>query len=122
MVTKPHRTGGLKRLLNAMQWALAGLKKGFASEAAFRQEVLLAVLLIPLGLWLGENGTEKSLLAGSVLLVLIVEMLNSAIEAAVDRVGTEHHPLAGQAKDMGSAAVFLSLLLAGLTWLLLLLF
>jgi len=122
MVTKPHRTGGLKRLLNAMQWSLAGLKKGFASEAAFRQEVLLAVLLIPLGLWLGENGTEKSLLAGSVLLVLIVEMLNSAIEAAVDRVGTEHHPLAGQAKDMGSAAVFLSLLLAGLTWLLLLLF
>lgn len=122
MVTKQHQTTGVKRMLKALQWSLAGLKIGFKQEAAFRQELLLALFLVPAGIWLGKGGAEKSLLAGSVLLVLIVELLNSAIEAAVDRGGKEHHPLAGQAKDMGSAAVFLSLAGAALTWVLLLFF
>lgn len=119
---KMHNATGLDRLFKALQWSFAGLKQGFMNEAAFRQEVLLAILLVPLGLWLGKGGVEKSLLAGSVLGVLVVELLNSAVEAAVDRTGEEHHPLAGQAKDMGSAAVFLSLVCAALTWVLVLLF
>lgn len=113
---KLHKATGPKRLLMALQWSLAGLKKAFASEAAFRQEVFLALFLCPLGLWLGKTGADKSLLAGSVLLVLIVELLNSAIEAVVDRVGEESHPLAAQAKDIGSAAVFITLILTGLIW------
>ena len=113
---KTHKANGLKRLALALQWSSSGLKKAFINEAAFRQEVLLALLLCPLGIWLGKNGTEKSLLAGSILLILIIELLNSSIEAAVDRMGEEIHPLAGQAKDMGSAAVLLTLLLAALIW------
>jgi diacylglycerol kinase (ATP) len=99
-----------------------GLIGAFREEAAFRQELALAVLVVPLGLWLGRSGVERALLVAPVLLVLIVELLNSAIEATVDRVGPERHELAGLAKDIGSAAVLLSLLLCALVWALVLLY
>lgn len=89
-------------------------------EAAFRQEVLVALIAVPLGLWLGEGGIEKALLVGSWILVMIVELLNSAIEATVDRFGPEHHALSGRAKDIGSAAVLLSIVLSLLVWVLIL--
>ncbi len=82
------------------------MRAAFRHEAAFRQELLLAILLVPLGLWLGDGGVERALLVGSWILVMIVELLNSAIEATVDRFGPEHHELSGRAKDIGSAAVF----------------
>lgn len=113
---KPHKATGLQRILRAAQWSWQGLSHALRSEAAFRQEALLFCILAPLGLWLGKSALEKSVLVSVLLLVLIVELLNSAVEAAVDRVGAESHPLAGQAKDMGSAAVFLSLLNAALVW------
>ena len=99
---------------------MSGLKAAFIKEAAFRQEFLACVVLAPLALYLGETGLEKALLLGSLMLVLIVELLNSAIEAAVDRISKDQHELAGQAKDMGSAAVFLSLLNVVIVWLLIL--
>ncbi len=104
------------RLAGAVRYSLAGLKAALRHEAAFRQEVALAVVAVPLAIWLGDGGAERALLVGSWWLVLIVEVLNSAIEAVVDRVGTERHELAGRAKDLGSAAVFLSILLALTTW------
>jgi diacylglycerol kinase (ATP) len=112
---------GMRRLLNATRYSLEGLAAAFRHEAAFRQELLLAAILLPLGLWLGASGVERALLAGSVLLVLVVELLNSAVEAAVDRISAEHHELAKRAKDVGSAAVMLSLVLAGVVWVLVLL-
>lgn len=111
---------GLRRLLDATRYSLAGLAEAVRNEAAFRQELFLAALLVPLGLFLGKSGVERALLAGSVLLVLVVELLNSAIEATVDRISLEEHPLAGRAKDLGSAAVMLSLVLLGAVWLLVL--
>ena len=99
---------------------MSGLKAAFTQEAAFRQEFLLCIILAPLALYLGETGVEKALLLGSLLLVLIVELLNSAVEATVDRISKDQHELAGQAKDMGSAAVFLSLLNVMVVWLLIL--
>lgn len=95
---------------------MKGLAAAYRYEAAFRQEVWLAVVLIPLALVLGQSWPEKSLLIGSVIVLLIVELLNSAIEAVVDRVGDEYHVLAGRAKDMGSAAVLLTMVLIGLVW------
>ncbi|MCL2021582.1 MAG: diacylglycerol kinase [Betaproteobacteria bacterium] len=95
---------------------MQGIASAWRNEEAFRQEVLLALLALPLGLWLGKNGMERALLAGSVLLILIVELLNSALEAIVDKTSPEMHELAGRAKDMGSAAVFVSLALAALVW------
>lgn len=112
---KPGNTG-LRRIVNATFFSLAGLRAAWRHESAFRQEVALCVVLIPAGVWLGQTAVERSLLIGSCLLVLIVELLNSGIEAVVDRVGAEHHQLSGQAKDLGSAAVFLSLLLVLLIW------
>ena len=109
-MTKRSGTG-LVRLFRALAWSRAGLRAAFVHEAAFRQELLLCIVLVPLGLYLGESGVEKALLAGSPLVVLVVELLNSGIEAAVDRISPEEHELAGRAKDLGSAAVFLSLLL-----------
>lgn len=100
---------------HATLYSMAGLRAGW-DETAFRQEALVAVVLIPLGLWLGQSWVERSLLAGSVLLVMIVELLNTGIEAAIDRVGPEWHDLSKRAKDTGSAAVFLSLLLLCGTW------
>ena len=111
---------GIGRLIDATRWSLAGLAAAFQHEAAFRQELLCAAVLVPLGLWLGGNGLEKAMLIASVLLVLVVELLNSAIEAAVDRVSLDHHELAGRAKDIGSAAVMVSLVLCAAVWLLVL--
>jgi diacylglycerol kinase (ATP) len=114
---KPGNTG-LRRVVNATFFSLAGLKTAWQSEAAFRQECLLAVVLIPAGLWLGQNAVQRALLIGSCLLVLIVELLNTAVEYVVDRVGMDHHRLSGQAKDVGSAAVFVSLALTLIVWVL----
>lgn len=116
---KPGRTG-LERLVHATGYSLAGLRAAWRHEAAFRQELALCAVLAPLGLWLGADGVERALLLGSLGLVLVTELVNSALEAAVDRHGPERHPLAGRAKDAGSAAVLVALLLAGLTWLLVL--
>jgi diacylglycerol kinase (ATP) len=112
---------GLRRLINAAGYSLAGLAAAARHEDAFRQELLLAAVLVPLGLWLGASGVERALLVGSVLLVLIVELLNSAVEATVDRVSLDDHSLAKRAKDFGSAAVMLSLVNVGVVWLLVLL-
>jgi len=111
---------GIKRLLNACLFSAAGFKAVWIHEEAFRQEVLLFVVTTPLAIWQGETMIEKLLLIGSVVLVLLVELLNSAIEATVDRVGLERHELSGRAKDIGSSAVMLSLVWAGITWLLIL--
>jgi len=115
-MAKPGNTG-IKRIVNATLYSYQGLIAAFKHEAAFRQELLLVVLLTPLGLWLGDNGIERALLLGSLLLILIVELLNSGIEAIVDRVGSEPHELSGRAKDLGSAAVLISLLNAAGVWL-----
>ena len=107
---------GLRRLINALGYSRDGLASAWRHEAAFREEVALAAAAIPLGLWLGQGGVEKVLLVGSILLVLIVELLNSAVEAVVDRVSDEHHELSKRAKDIGSAAVLLTLALAAAAW------
>lgn len=115
--TNPQKTRkGLSRLLHAGRYSLQGLKAGWA-EAAFRQEALASVVLVPLAFLLGRNWVEVALLAGSVLLVLMVELLNTGIESCIDRIGPEWHELSGRAKDMGSAAVLLSLLLCAGVWL-----
>ena len=95
---------------------LKGLRAAWKSEAAFRQECVLALVFIPLGLYWGDTGAEKALLVASVLIVLVAELLNSAVEMVVDRIGSEHHELSGHAKDMGSAAVFLSMCLFLVVW------
>lgn len=107
---------GIKRVINAFGYSMRGLRDALRYEAAFRQEVALFIILLPVALWLGQNPLDYILLIGSMLLVLIVEILNSAIEAVVDRVGAEHHDLSGRAKDMGSAAVLLALLNVGFIW------
>ena len=107
---------GLRRLFNALGYSLEGFKAAFKHEDAFRQEVFLAFLLIPLGVYLGSNAIEQALMVASVLLVLIVELLNSAIEAAVDHTSTDHHALAKRAKDIGSAAVFIALSIVVVVW------
>jgi diacylglycerol kinase (ATP) len=117
----PHKgKTGLRRLINAAGYSLAGLAAAARHEDAFRQELMLAAVLVPLGLWLGQSGVERALLVGSMLLVLIVELLNSAVEAAVDRVSLDNHNLAKRAKDIGSAAVMLSLVNVAVIWLLVL--
>lgn len=113
---------GLKRIINAFFFSIAGFKATWSHEEAFRQEVLLFIVTTPLALWLGDTAIDKVLMIGSMVLVLLVELLNSAVEAVVDRVGFEHHELSGRAKDIGSAAVMLSLLWAAATWVLILLF
>ena len=111
---------GLARVWNALFYSLDGLVAAFRHENAFRQEVFLAAILIPAAFFTPAGGTGKALMIGAVLLVLIVELLNSAVEAAVDRVSIEHHPLAKRAKDIGSAAVFISLVTVPVVWLLVL--
>ncbi|GAA5648322.1 diacylglycerol kinase [Vibrio proteolyticus NBRC 13287] len=108
---------GFKRLVNATKYSYQGIKAAFKNEAAFREEVLLSVIMIPTALLLDVTGVERVLLIGTVLLVMVVELLNSAVEAVVDRIGPEHHELAGRAKDMGSAAVLITMLITGYTWL-----
>lgn len=112
-----HLPRGPKRLVMAARWSVQGLRAAWLHESSFRLEVVIALVFAPLGLLLGETGVERALLAVSVLLVLPVELLNSAIEAVIERYGPEHHELAGRAKDMGSAAVFLTLAGTALTWL-----
>jgi diacylglycerol kinase (ATP) len=107
---------GLRRLINAFGYSIEGFKAAFQHEDAFRQEVFLAVVLVPLAVYLGSDATEKVLMIASVLLVMIVELLNSAIEAAVDHTSTDHHALAKRAKDIGSAAVFLALTTVATVW------
>jgi diacylglycerol kinase (ATP) len=114
-MANPNSTG-IKRIINAMFFSFAGFKATWQHEAAFRQELALFLVTTPLALWLERSNIEKLLMIGSMVLVLVVELLNSAIEAVVDRVGFEHHELSGRAKDIGSAAVMLSLLWAAVTW------
>ncbi len=112
---------GLRRLVNALTYSVAGLRAAYRHEDAFRQEVLLAMVLIPLALLLPAEAVGRALMIGSVLLVLVVELLNSAIEAAVDRVSLDQHRLAKRAKDIGSAAVLVALINVAATWCLVLL-
>ena len=120
-VVDRYKPRGVTRVIRAVGSSVRGPVGAFRDEAAFRQELACAVVVIPLGLWLGRNGVERALLIGPVLLTLIVELVNSAIEATVDRIGLERHALAGLAKDIGSAAVFMSFILLGTVWLLVLL-
>ena len=107
---------GLTRLINALGYSRDGLAAAWKNEAAFREEVLLAAIAIPLGIMLGKTGIERALLIGAILLILIVEILNSGLEAVVDKASPEKHELAKRAKDMGSAAVLLSLVNAAVIW------
>jgi diacylglycerol kinase (ATP) len=120
----PYKTykglGGIRRIAGATRNSLHGLAAAFHDEAAFRLELLAAAVFVPLGLWLGANGIERALLVGAVLLVLILELLNSAVENTVDRISLDRHPLAKRAKDVASAAVMLSLVNAAVVWLLVL--
>ena len=116
------KTSGLQRFLLSFGASYRGFGGAFRNEAAFRQELIVAVPVVLGGLWLGRTGVERALLIGPMVLILVVELLNSAIETTVDRIGLEHHELSGLAKDMGSAAVLLSFGLLGMTWLLVLVF
>lgn len=107
---------GLRRLLNAFGYSLEGIKAAYKNEDAFRQEVLMAIVLIPLAIYLGKTRLETAVMIASVILVIIVELLNSSIEATVDRISLENHNLAKRAKDIGSAAVLLSLLNLAVVW------
>lgn len=120
MKTKQGATG-IKRVINASVFSWQGLQAAFKNEAAFRQECVLTILLAPVGLFLGNSSSEKTLLVAALLLVLIIELLNSALEAVVDRFGGELHELSGRAKDIGSAAVFVALLNVILVWTIILL-
>ncbi|WP_290789291.1 diacylglycerol kinase [Halomonas sp.] len=115
---KPGHTGW-RHLVHSTRYSLKGLRAAWRHESAFRQELALGVLLLPLAWWIGQGPVEWVLLIGSCLLVLVVELINSAIESVVDRIGIEHHELSGRAKDLGSAAVMVALGLVVLTWVLL---
>ena len=112
---------GLRRILNAARYSMDGLRAAYRHEDAFRQEIWLTLVAVPLALWLGEGAIERALMIGSVLLVLVVELLNSAVEATVDRISLENHRLAKRAKDIGSAAVLISLANVAAVWSLVLL-
>jgi diacylglycerol kinase (ATP) len=114
-MAKPGNTG-FRRVVNATFYSIAGLRAAWRNEAAFRQECVGVVVLIPIAVWLGQNAVQRALLLSSCVLVLVVELLNTAVEFVVDRVGTDHHELSGRAKDLGSAAVFTSIALAILVW------
>ena len=115
------RTLDAARILRALRYSCAGLRAVFLREAAFRQELILAAALVPVAVWLGDDGVERALMIGALLLVLIVELLNSAVETLVDRFGAELHDLSGRAKDIGSAAVLISLVNVPIVWALVLL-
>lgn len=116
-MSNPHKgRTGLDRIVRAFGFSMSGLQQAYRGESAFRQETWLAVVALPLAFWIGQNWVEIALLLGSLLLVMIVELLNSAVEAAIDRIGFEMHDLSARAKDIASAAVFLSLLLCGGIW------
>lgn len=107
-------------IIKAFIWSMQGIQSAFKQETAFRQEIFCMVFLLPLGLWVGRTAGEKAILAGVLFIVLITELLNSAVENVVNRVGVEYHPLSGRAKDMGSAAVFISLVNAVVVWVIIL--
>jgi diacylglycerol kinase (ATP) len=111
---------GLRRLMNAFGYSIAGTLAAFKHEDAFRQEVILAVVLTPVALYFGETAIDQALMISSLLFIIVVELLNSSIEATVDRISVKHHKLAKRAKDIGSAAVFFSLINAAIIWFLLL--
>lgn len=115
MFTRKHAS----HLVQALGWSGKGLAAAW-QETAFRQEIILFCILGPAAIFLGQNGVEQAMLLGSLLLVLLVELLNTAVEAAIDRIGPERHPLSGRAKDLASAAVFISLVNAAAVWLLIL--
>ena len=114
-MAKPGATG-ITRIINATGYSMKGLKSAWINEAAFRQELLLILLLMPLAFWIGDSLNEILLLVCISWLGVIIEVLNSAVEAVVDRIGSEHHELSGRAKDLGSAAVFIALALNALVW------
>jgi diacylglycerol kinase (ATP) len=117
----PHKgQRGLRRLFNALFYSFSGLRLAFDHESAFRQEIVMAVILAPIGCLVPATAAERVLLLGTILLLLIVELLNSSVEAAVDRIGLDTHRLSKRAKDLGSAAVFLALVLLAFTWILIL--
>lgn len=117
-IANPQKTRrGLDRVWHALGYSIAGLRAGW-HETAFRQEAVASIILLPAAFWLGRNWVESVLLAGTVILVMIVELLNTSIETAIDRIGPEWHDLSKRAKDMGSAAVLLSILLCAGTWIL----
>jgi diacylglycerol kinase (ATP) len=111
-----HNQQGIGRLWHATLYSLAGIRAAWKHEAAFRQEVILSLVLAPIAFWLGSSTVERIMLIGSCLIVLITELLNSAVEAAIDRISDDQHRLSARAKDLGSAAVFISLWLAIITW------
>ncbi|WP_372930267.1 diacylglycerol kinase [Shewanella putrefaciens] len=117
---KPANNHGIKRIFRATGFSMKGLKAAWTHEAAFRQELVLCLVMLPIALLVDISTIERLMLIFTLFIVLIVELLNSAIEAVVDRVGSEIHPLSGQAKDIASAAVFISLTLCGITWLIIL--
>jgi diacylglycerol kinase (ATP) len=121
VIESPYKgEAGFRRLVNATRNSLAGLVEAVRHEDAFRQELFLAAVFLPLAFWVGDTALERAMLIGAVLLVLIVELLNSAVEATVDRISFENHRLAKRAKDIGSAAVMLALVNAGIVWVLIL--
>jgi diacylglycerol kinase (ATP) len=117
---RPDKRQGGARIARAFGSTWRGLRAAWRDEAAFRQECALAAVIVPLGLWLGDNGVERALLAGPMFGVLAIELVNSALEATVDRIGLERHPLSGIAKELGSAAVFVAFVLLAFNWLLVL--
>ncbi len=123
MQTNPSRVpiknrlyGIVQRWINAFRWSLKGLAAAWRNEMAFRQELLAILVMAPTALWLGTTAVQRSLLIGCLLLVVVVELLNSAVESVVDRIGLEQHPLSGQAKNLASAAVLVALIIAALVW------
>jgi diacylglycerol kinase (ATP) len=107
---------GIHRLIKAFRYSALGFKAAWVNEEAFRQEIILAIVIVPTGLWLGESGTQRAFLVGIYFIIPMAELLNSAIEAIVDRMGEEHNELSGRAKDLGSAAVFLCICIAIIVW------
>ena len=120
MTIRPDKKSGPARLARAFGSTWRGFRAAWREEEAFRQECVLAIVIVPLGLWLGTDGVERALLVGPMFIVLAVELLNSAVEATVDRIGVERHPLSGIAKELGSAAVFVAFSLLALNWILVL--
>ncbi|MBN1904577.1 MAG: diacylglycerol kinase [Deltaproteobacteria bacterium] len=111
---------GFKRVVNAFFYSMAGFKAAWKNEAAFRQEIIAGIIFVPAGFFIGKTGSQKAILIGSYLIIPLVELLNSAIEATVDRFGMERNELSGRAKDIGSASVFLSICIAAIVWMLIL--
>ncbi len=120
MTVRPDKQTGPARLARAFSSTWRGFAAAWRDEEAFRQECLLALVVVPLGLWLGDNGIERALLIGPMFIVLAIELVNSAVEATVDRIGVERHPLSGIAKELGSAAVFVAFALLAINWVLVL--